>query len=85
MGNYRKSDNSGYCVKFHPPLENFPGDDDLQDATRVNQMIDAAISVAPDQYMWIDRRFKTQPGLPRSQLYSDDPHRKKARRKQSGP
>jgi len=28
MGNYRKSDNTGYCVKFLPPIDNFPSDDD---------------------------------------------------------
>ncbi len=73
-GTYRKSDNSGYCVKFYPPLADFPGENDLEDATRVNQMIEAALSVAPDQYMWIHRRFKTQPGLPKSQLYNKDIH-----------
>ena len=69
MGNYRKSDNTGYCVKFLPPIDNFPSDDELADATRVNRQIETAISVAPDQYMWIHRRFKTQPGLPKSALY----------------
>lgn len=78
MGNYRKSDNSGYTVRFQPPLENFPSDDDVQDATCVNRAIETAISEAPDQYMWIHRRFKTQPGLPKSQLYNHDPHRKKS-------
>ena len=71
MGNYRKSDNTGYCVKFLPPIENFPSDDDLADATSVNRQIETAISVAPDQYMWIHRRFKTQPGLPKSALYNN--------------
>ncbi len=71
MGNYRKSNNNGYCIKFLPPLDNFPSGDDLADATRVNQQIETAISVAPDQYMWIHRRFKTQPGLHRSELYEN--------------
>ena len=69
MGSYRNSDNSGYCVKFYPSLENFPSGDELQDATRVNQMIETAISVAPDQYMWAHRRFKFQSGLAKSELY----------------
>jgi len=77
MGNYRNSDDNGYFVKFFPPLENFPTEDDLQDATSVNQMIEAAIAVAPDQYIWIHRRFKTQPELAKSALYGRDPHRRK--------
>ena len=79
MGTYRKSDYTGYSLKFQPPLENFPSDDDLQDASLVNRAIENAISEAPDQYMWIHRRFKTQPDLPKSHLYGKDPHRKKKR------
>lgn len=80
MGSYRKEDGSGYRLTFQAPLENFPSDDDLHDATRVNRAIENAITEAPDQYMWIHRRFKTQPGLPKSHLYGTDPHRKKKSR-----
>lgn len=69
MGTYRNSDNNGYSVHFYPPLENFPSDDTLLDATRVNQLIEEAVAVAPEQYMWAHRRFKTQPGLPKAALY----------------
>jgi len=69
MGTYRNSDNGGYSVHFYPPLKNFPSNDTLLDATRVNQLIEEAVAVAPEQYMWAHRRFKTQPGLPKAALY----------------
>jgi len=69
MGTYRNKDDNGYSVHFYPPLENFPSDDTLLDATRVNQLIEEAVAVAPEQYMWAHRRFKTQPGLPKAALY----------------
>jgi len=31
------------------------------DATRINQLFEAAISKHPDQYLWVHRRFKTRP------------------------
>ena len=51
----------GYDVTFDAPLENFPSGNDLQDATRVNEVIEKCISLAPAQYMWTLRWFKTQP------------------------
>ncbi len=72
MGNYRKPDYEGYRVHFYPPLENFPSGDPVADATLVNKRIEDAIRVAPDQYMWGHRRFKTQPDLPNSALYQQE-------------
>jgi len=69
MGTYRNQDNRGYSVRISPAIEDFPSGDDLLDATRVNALVEEAIRVAPDQYMWFHRRFKSQPDLPKAALY----------------
>jgi KDO2-lipid IV(A) lauroyltransferase len=48
----------GYRAIIHPPLENFPSDCSVADATRFNRMIEAQVRNAPEQYLWIHRRFK---------------------------
>ena len=51
----------GYQLTLHPALQNFPGDDIMQDTLRVNQIIEQQIRRAPEQYLWVHRRFKTPP------------------------
>ena len=51
----------GYQLTVQPPLNNFPTDDDLADATRINQIIENLIKLAPEQYLWAHRRFKNRP------------------------
>lgn len=58
----RRKDNSGYDVYIHPPLENYPTADPEQDAMRINQIIEAAVRQAPEQYLWQYKRFKTRMG-----------------------
>jgi len=54
-----------YRVTFMPALENFPGGDELADATRINQVLEAGVRLAPAQYFWVHRRFKRlPPGTP---------------------
>lgn len=48
-------------IRLSPPLQEFPGGDDVADATRVNAVIEAAIREHPEQYLWVHRRFKTRP------------------------
>ena len=50
-----------YTVRILPALENFPGDDPVEDMTRVNAVMEAHVRSAPEQYWWIHRRFKTRP------------------------
>lgn len=50
-----------YELTIHPALENFPSGDDLLDTTRINDLITEHVKDAPDQYLWVHRRFKTRP------------------------
>ncbi|EDN70801.1 Bacterial lipid A biosynthesis acyltransferase [Beggiatoa sp. PS] len=51
----------GYKMILQPPLENFPSGDLMQDAFLMNQIIAEQIRKAPEQYLWVHRRFKTRP------------------------
>jgi len=48
----------GYLATIHPPLENFPSECPVSDTARFNRMIEAQVRLAPEQYLWIHRRFK---------------------------
>ncbi len=56
-----------YQVDVLSPLDNFPGEDSLEDATaRLNRLIEDWARTDPAQYYWVHRRFKTRPpGQPR--------------------
>lgn len=51
----------GYEVEFLPPLQDFPSDDVQQDTDRLNEILATQIRRAPEQYLWIHRRFKDRP------------------------
>jgi KDO2-lipid IV(A) lauroyltransferase len=66
----------GYALTIQPALENFPGKNEVEDATRFNALIEAQARETPEQYLWIHRRFKTRPpGEPK--LYPQKPGRQK--------
>ena len=57
---------SGYVVTFYPAWSDFPTGDEERDARRVNEFIEQRVLEMPEQYLWVHRRFKTQPpGKPR--------------------
>ncbi len=51
----------GYALRLEAPLENFPGPDVLADTARVNACIEQMVRAAPEQYLWVHKRFKTRP------------------------
>lgn len=57
----RLENNKGYCLTIFPMLENFPDEDEYKNAERINQIIETEIRKAPDQYLWVHKRFKTRP------------------------
>lgn len=61
----RKPDGKGYELIILPPECNPPLDDAETTATWMNKIVEQCIMMAPEQYMWLHRRFKTRPeGVP---------------------
>jgi len=58
---HRVGDSEQYRLRITPPLANMPSDDDVADATRINAELEKLIRIAPTQYMWYHRRFKSPP------------------------
>ena len=69
MATYREGNQ--YVIEFGPAWENYPSGDVHADVAFMNRQIEAMIIKHPSQYLWIHKRFKTQPNLPRGQLYED--------------
>jgi KDO2-lipid IV(A) lauroyltransferase len=58
---YRLDGSKGYKLVLGKPLENYPSGNELADATRINQLIEAAVRLAPEQYLWVHKRFRIRP------------------------
>ncbi|MGL5047928.1 MAG: LpxL/LpxP family Kdo(2)-lipid IV(A) lauroyl/palmitoleoyl acyltransferase [Shewanella sp.] len=65
----RTEGDESYRIEVMPPLDNFPGEDELADAIRGNKMIESIIDKNRAQYMWLHRRFKTRPDPTDKSLY----------------
>jgi len=51
----------GYRVRFLEPWTDFPSDDPVADAARMNAWIASEVRRNPAQYYWVHKRFKTRP------------------------
>ncbi|ARU92721.1 kdo(2)-lipid IV(A) palmitoleoyltransferase [Tatumella citrea] len=63
----RKPDGKGYKLHIEAPLQDFPATETMA-AAYMNRVIEKEIMRAPEQYMWVHRRFKTRP-LGEASLY----------------
>ena len=58
---HRREPDGGYAIRLEAPLADFPGGDVVADAARINVCIERMVREAPDQYLWMHKRFKTRP------------------------
>jgi len=65
----RREKDGRYTISIGKPLTDFPVGDDITDAQRVNDLLEQEVRKSPAQYLWIHRRFKTQPDSRKATLY----------------
>lgn len=52
---------TGYALRLGAPLEGVPSRDAAHDTAVVNAQIERMVREAPEQYLWVHKRFKTRP------------------------
>lgn len=57
----RKALGKSYELVIQPQLQDYPIDNEMAAAAYMNRVIEKEIMRAPDQYLWLHRRFKTRP------------------------
>lgn len=57
----RKTNKRGYSLHISQAMTDYPGGDEQLAANYMNKVIEKEILRAPEQYLWVHRRFKTRP------------------------
>jgi KDO2-lipid IV(A) lauroyltransferase len=60
---------NGYKAKFVPGFKDFPSGDDRIDVANINKKVEELVELAPEQYLWMHKRFKTRPNETDPSLY----------------
>jgi KDO2-lipid IV(A) lauroyltransferase len=58
---YRRITGARYEIHIYPPLDAFPSDDPVGDTRRLGAFLEQFIRDAPEQYQWIQKRFRWRP------------------------
>lgn len=66
----RREADGSYTVTIGQAWQDYPTGDDLVDAQRINDWLEQEVRRSPEQYLWVHRRFKTQPDG-KGQLYKN--------------
>ena len=67
-----RDDNGLYQVAFVQMPDDYPVADEVENASLLSQRIEGALKKHPSQYIWMHKRFKTNPDLTRQTLYQSD-------------
>lgn len=67
----RLPDDSGYLLRFGPPVAGVPSGDAIEDATQLSAVLESFVRECPEQYLWTHRKFKDRPGI--ADAYADEP------------
>lgn len=57
----RRDDDGRYHVRIGPPWDGWPTGDPVADAARYMAELESIVREAPEQYLWVHKRFKTRP------------------------
>ena len=57
----RRTESGRYIATILPALDNFPSDDVISDTQRYHALVEAQAQLAPEQYLWVHKRFKDRP------------------------
>ena len=58
---HHRDGHGGYVLRVGAPLDDVPGEDETAHTARVNALIEQMVREAPDEYLWIHKRFKSRP------------------------
>lgn len=58
---HHRDGNGRYVMRIGAALPDFPTQDVIADTAAVNSLIEQMVREAPDEYLWIHKRFKTRP------------------------
>lgn len=58
---HRLPDDQGYQLTILPAMDDFPSGDAVADTQRISDVIEQQVRKVPEQYLWVQRRFRDRP------------------------